>query len=355
MFGKSTLDVFAPMFNLTINNSPIIEEVKGCIKDISVTQVFDAAANFNILVATTDPGLIDANTGIFKEGSLVSISMGYQSEKMEKMMLGEISSVGINFGNDGGLNLNITGYDLLHNMARGNYNRKFDKEGEDSGYSASDIVKEIAGESGLSAVTDSSPILTVPITQDFESNQSILNKLAVMTGFHFWVEEKKLFFKEKYPKKNVIKLKWGDSLLDFSTTINTDQLIDSVSVKVRKQTDKSDETMSLEKKIPYGNKISSEAKKIIAKSIEDISKKNKLASNTEEAEKMLMARIKELIRELFKGSGSTMGNQNIQVGTVLDIKNIGRFSNKYLVNSVTHSIGEGGYTTSFEVMMEDGF
>ncbi len=49
------------------------------------------------------------------------------------------------------------------------------------------------------------------------------------------------------------------------------------------------------------------------------------------------------------GSGTCLGNPAIRVGAKLELSGVGRFAGSYFVTKVTHTIGESGYLTSFEV------
>jgi uncharacterized protein involved in type VI secretion and phage assembly len=49
------------------------------------------------------------------------------------------------------------------------------------------------------------------------------------------------------------------------------------------------------------------------------------------------------------GSGTCLGDPAIRAGAKLELSGIGRFAGSYFITRVTHTIGESGYWTSFEV------
>lgn len=58
-------------------------------------------------------------------------------------------------------------------------------------------------------------------------------------------------------------------------------------------------------------------------------------------------------KDMVTGSGSVVGLPEVRAGRPLYICKLGaRFSGRYLITSSTHSIGDSGYTTTFEKRME---
>ena len=52
--------------------------------------------------------------------------------------------------------------------------------------------------------------------------------------------------------------------------------------------------------------------------------------------------------------GSCLGDPSLRVGAKLELSGIGRFEGSYLATTVTHTVGENGYQTSFEVNSDAG-
>lgn len=73
-----------------------------------------------------------------------------------------------------------------------------------------------------------------------------------------------------------------------------------------------------------------------------------------EAKQKAKAHLTKLAKDLVSGSGSTLGLPELRAGRPVFIQGLGsRFSGRYLVTSSTHAIGDSGYTTQFEVRMEE--
>jgi uncharacterized protein involved in type VI secretion and phage assembly len=63
----------------------------------------------------------------------------------------------------------------------------------------------------------------------------------------------------------------------------------------------------------------------------------------------------EILEGLFEGNGSCIGIPELRAGDMIDIAGVGkRFSGKYRLRKVTHTIDSGGYRTSFEVTQRSG-
>ena len=68
-----------------------------------------------------------------------------------------------------------------------------------------------------------------------------------------------------------------------------------------------------------------------------------------EAEAIAEQRLRNQQVTAVTGSGTCLGDPTIRAGGKLELSGIGRFTGTYSISRVTHTIGEGGYLTSFEV------
>jgi phage protein D len=70
----------------------------------------------------------------------------------------------------------------------------------------------------------------------------------------------------------------------------------------------------------------------------------------QEAADLAKARLNIISDNLVTGSASIVGTPELSPGTIISIDGVGkRFSGKYYVASVTHTIDANGYTTAFNV------
>ena len=60
--------------------------------------------------------------------------------------------------------------------------------------------------------------------------------------------------------------------------------------------------------------------------------------------------LQQLLEGLYEGSGSCIGMPQLRAGDMIEIRGLGkRFSGKYRLRRVTHTIDDSGYRTTFEV------
>jgi phage protein D len=73
-----------------------------------------------------------------------------------------------------------------------------------------------------------------------------------------------------------------------------------------------------------------------------------------EAERQAIAALDQIAKQMVKGNGSTLGLPDLRAGSYVQIDGMGkRFSGPYFVTATTHTISDGGYTTSFECRREE--
>ncbi len=75
---------------------------------------------------------------------------------------------------------------------------------------------------------------------------------------------------------------------------------------------------------------------------------NESVSSEAEALKAARKALRENNKNAGKASFSMMGNVKAVAGVTFNAKGFGRFDGKYIVVSASHSVGDGGYTTSIE-------
>lgn len=76
-------------------------------------------------------------------------------------------------------------------------------------------------------------------------------------------------------------------------------------------------------------------------------------ASLEDAERAALARLRELAADLITGSGSALGLPTLRAGKTVTMVGMGaRFDGTYRLTQTTHSLGGGGYTTSFQARKE---
>jgi phage protein D len=79
---------------------------------------------------------------------------------------------------------------------------------------------------------------------------------------------------------------------------------------------------------------------------------NPPAGSVAEANVVAQAMFNQRRRQLVTVSGATSGLPYLRAGQVVELAGIGRFSGRYYLTETTHTLGDGGYETSFSAEQE---
>jgi phage protein D len=344
-------DVYVPTFAIAVGGRPLEPTVARRVLRVSVTQWLRPPDQFAFQLYDPELALIDAAGGRLTEGAEVEISLGYVGQ-LRKLMTGRIASLGAEFPSDGPPTLQVHGFDLLHDLTRGTVHRTFEGSTPGSGQPDSQIVSSIAGEMNLTASVRQTPERRTPRAQNHVSNLAFIEQLAALNGFELWVEDRTLHFEPQRPApRTAIRLAWGSSLVSFTPRLSTTGQVQAVEVRgwdpMQKQSfsaraagsgGRDDLAASGRREVGRG----AGGRSVVV--IEDAS-----VSSVDEARALAERTLADLHQTVTTGDGVSVGRPDMRVGSRLELSGIGRFSGTYTVTEVTHTIGEGGYQTSFQV------
>jgi len=169
------------------------------------------------------------------------------------------------------------------------------------------------------------------------------------------VREKTLLFrKAQDDQSKTWVLEWGKTLKSFNPTLNTLRPVNAVTVRgydpLKKEeiigkAGAGDETSKMGG-AKSGADLVAEA---FGRTRETVQTASPIASQ-EEADQLARALYNQRAQEFITGSGATVGLPDLRAGRVIELKGLGpQFSGLYYVTSATHSIGDGGYQTQFNV------
>ena len=169
------------------------------------------------------------------------------------------------------------------------------------------------------------------------------------------VDSGTIYFGSQPPQRpDTIRLEWGKTLLNFSPRLSTAGLVNEVVVRGWDQTRQT--TYFCERKARPNKTVS-----ISPAGLNQISKGSGgrsqrvidvPVSSFLEAEAIADSILRNQQVTAVAGSGTCLGNPAIRAGAKLELSGIGRFAGSYFITTVTHTIGENGYLTSFEVNTE---
>jgi phage protein D len=150
-------------------------------------------------------------------------------------------------------------------------------------------------------------------------------------------------------------LNWGKELLSFNPRLSTAKVVSKVTVKGHNQKNPKKPIIGVAtlKDIGFKEpkaKSAAESVKTCQKKEVETSEHDFPVCNEDDAKTLAKALLMKANNSVIEGNCECIGIPELRPGTNVQIEGIGkRFSGKYYVKSVKHSIGDGGYTVSFEV------
>jgi phage protein D len=342
-------DIYVPAFELKVGGAPLTPEVAGSILEVSVTEYLDPPSQFSFRLNDPTLKFIDQRVGLFTEGTRVEVSLGYRGAT-RLMMVGEITALSADFPGSGPATLEVEGHDLLHETTRGTASRVFGGPGPDNALSDSDVVSQIASEMQLVPSVDRTDSRTEAWVQNNVTNLEMLQRIAHASGFFLWVDGKTLYFKRDPPAPNHVPLKWGQNLLSFTPRLTTAGRVNAIEVRawdyVQKQViagraERSAGSLSPPGETQVGSGTGGRSERVIWRD-----QGIRSAAEAQDCAERLLA---DQEQGSVSSYGSSVGWTDIRAGSILELTGIGRFRGNYQVEEVTHTVGEGGYQTSFQV------
>lgn len=351
---------YAPEFKLWINREEIPAAMRASVTSVSYIDGSEGADQVQINLA--NPGLRWLDHPLLKLNNELALSLGYATDGLEDMFVGEITTREASFPSGGVPTFTVRALDLTHRLQRGTKERGFGPLPDPA------IVSLIAVENGLKPMLDPGAALSAVLSvlfhrPRFQANQTdfdLLTKIATDMGVKMFVEGDTLsfgLFQEVTPR---LTLEWGRSLLDFSPTRTNIGEIAGVSIKIWLKELKLDFVVSVSWDFD-AERLNLQIVPGMAESATEAIGQPKIklldhpiSDPTDIAPAVLkaLATLKERLNNLHKGSGSTIGDTRIRAGAMIELDGLGEFSGNYRVVSTTHSLDTGGYRTTFEVRKE---
>ncbi len=349
--SKKTYNFYSPRFEVAVEGKKLNANMSKAIIDVSVDEKKDEGASFTLTmndefdVETQEYKWLDHP--IFKEGNKVSIKMGY-ADKLDIMMVGEITSIEPSFFSGETPTLKISGQDMSYD-----YIKKPSKERAFKDMSFSDIAKDIAIKADLIPVVDNTEKYKCVIRKDSNKTYyAFLMDLAKRVGYQFDVNKKTMYFvKPKDDEDEILTLELKKDVISFSPSIKTGKLVTEVEVRGHNEKDPNTPIVGRasagsERSQEGGKKKGSQAAKKSNKKVIT----NVVVCTQAEANALAKSELNRASDTFIEGSGECIGLPVIRKGVNIKLEKMGkRFSGKYYVRGTTHTINNNGYRTTFSV------
>lgn len=340
-----TTALFAPRARVDISGITLAADVSRHLLSVRYDNNMDLADMFTLVLDNTGNRFTDSP--LFEPGKNVELHMGY-GDDLQPMMLGEIAAIEPSFPQSGAPTITVSGYDRSQRLRHDVPDRPAFRFMNDSL-----IASQIALEAGLIPVVDPSPFPPHEQLPRTAPDMAILKERAVDNFFEVYVWWDRLYFRFPRPQTELVTLEWGRNLSSFSPRLshagmagvqvvrgyNEDLALSIVGVMTTAALDL--DTM-IERLGEAGvGALAALGRRVVSKQ----SIKSPL-----DAVAVAKAILQDILEGMYEATGSCIGLPELRAGRFIEVLGVGRrFSGRYRLNRVTHTLDQSGYRTDFEV------
>ncbi len=248
-----------------------------------------------------------------------------------------------------GARMVVRGYDKLHNLQRGN------KTYTHLQVTDSDIIREVAGEAGLSVQVDSTSVVHPYVIRDDISEYDFLKLLANRNGLAMLMDGATLKVKPPdgfgFPE---VTLNWLEDLLEFRPTLSASGQVNEVTIRGWDPVQKR-EVVGKTASTPFApNKIGISKRGFEIAKTDLTAKKYGVADvvgTQDQAQSLALAAFGRMASNDLTGEGLCQGEPTVKPGATVKLGGLGtQFSGTYLVTRTRQIYAAGSsYLTEFWV------
>jgi uncharacterized protein involved in type VI secretion and phage assembly len=284
-------------------------------------------------------------------------SKEFEDDESGTVFMGEITAFETYFSADSQAPIVVRGYDVVHRLHRGRYNRSFQNMTD------KDIVNKIAGEVGLSKGTidsTSGPYGYSDINNNkgyvFQYNQTnmdFMRMLACRNGFECFVQDNKLHFR-KPKSEETLELSWLQTLSSFSVRVSSAEQVKEVEVRSwdyqnKKVISQVSNRASLLTSNDYGKGADSSQAFGGKPPKPSLLVVDQPIAESNQAKAIADSLFNELSGEFVQADAQADGNPKIRPGRVVKLQDLGPYSGEYYITETRHLFQNRLYTTDFSV------
>jgi phage protein D len=298
------------------------------------------------LVRITDPKGENVDSQPMQLGKDLEIkTAGTGQNATTSIFKGQIAAVEPEFGQQGVV-ISIRAYDKAHKLNRQRKTRTFQQ------MSASDMIKKIAGDSGLSADVDSTDVVHEFFQQSNETDWDFAWRLALMHDYEVVVTDTKLRFRpaNKGDDGNVT-LTYQDNLLSFRPRMSGVQ--QPATVNIRAWDPKAKQAITGSASSPDTSSQPGVQRSQVSSDLGGgtTAIADRVAANTGEANALAKSTLARMADAFYEADGVAKGDPALKSNCKVTIKGVGtKFGGTFTITSATHHYrGTSGYQTHFQI------
>ncbi len=311
----------------------------------------------------------------FQPGNELELWMGYVGS-LKLMMTAQITTAEPDFPSSGNSVLSIRALNVLHQLRRKKFTDFWPRDNspgiKDS--AVADYFNTAVDEQGKKRFPLPVKVRGLPneperprVFQKDEYDIVFLLSLARRNGYVVAVREtddqgrpdkRHLYFgpsddAQQNGAGTPYRLDWGKTLIQFRPSLTTAKQVSSVTVHgwnrrtkkpIKVTVDLKDKTLGINRDLGDIEPAFQQNEEIIA---------DRPIGSEAEAKSLARETLRNRLKDMINGSGSTIGLPGLRSGGTLFIGGLGnRYSGTYFITKTTHTIGDGGYTTAFTARRE---
>ncbi|HMG72720.1 MAG TPA: hypothetical protein VK582_04405 [Pyrinomonadaceae bacterium] len=363
-------DYYAPNFKVMVEGRELDASTHGDILDLSVVMDIENLTTFNLTVNNWDDASFDfkySDRETFDVGNRVNIQMGYADE-LKFMTNGIITTLTPRFPDSGSPTMGVTGSDprvkLCERKPQPGDLRKFVNKAD------WEIAQIIAQRNQIPFEVSKKGAKRPEVIQRNQDDAIFLMERAKSIDFDFFIraDEKtgvdKLYFVEPTDNRDarrtrIFTFEWGKNLINFNPQLKLKRQVGSVTVSGWDPATKSRISYTAgPSDLPNSGGAGSNGADVARKRLgnrQDVVVDRPVTS-VQEARDYAMSLLRERAYDYLTGSGQVIGLPDMRPGDLIELVGLGqRFSGtsakpiQYYVKKVTHTLGNSGYRTQFEV------
>jgi phage protein D len=368
-------DFYVPAFEVKIKGRSLDRDVLRDVIQVSYTDSLGQMDSCELTINNWDAEARTfkySDSDIFDPGGQIELYMGYYDRGGLTLMLrGTIVSLSPDFPAGGQPTLQVRALNQLYRLHFKQVTEPF-RDKTDSQIAQAILSKINQEQPGLGLELE-----TRPANQQIETPHEyilinndypiiFLMERARRNGYDIYIEDvdqngrivSKLHF---HPPEGgppaTYKLEYGRTLISFKPTLKTAKQVSKVTVRgwdVRQA--EAFQVSVTRDDLPTRGLPRQEDMQAVdsALSGSEIVIADQPVTSRQEAEQLARDHLQRLANDLVTGSGSTVGLPELRAGRPVYICGLGkRYSGRFVINTTTHSISDGGYTTTFEARLEE--
>jgi uncharacterized protein involved in type VI secretion and phage assembly len=330
--------------SVSIGGSELAPELRNALLEVKVKDSVSVPSS--AFVRINDPGLKHVDDGVFTIGKELEVKTGGMADSSKTSIFkGEIVAFEPEFAKSGCV-IALRAYDKSHRLQRARKVRTFQD------VTATDIVKRITQEAGLTGSADPTNARFKFFLQSDESDRDLIRRFEREYNFQFFFEDGSYKFRSVTATGGVVlSLKYGESMMSFRPRISSAQQVNQVEVRGWDPQQKKEIVSTATNGSTVSRPGLQRSTLATAFGSHSILVADRVMETSSEAQKVARSSLDRRAEAFVEAEGMCLGNPKLRAGKKVKIEGVGtKLSGEYVLTSVTHSYRGGkGYYTSFEI------